>query len=136
MEENKPPAFSLDAFEDTPAADYRVRHPLTGAPTGMVVKLAGPEHPARKALLHARQRKMRAALAKTGKMPVLDPETDEVDELERLVACTLGWTGEARAFSADAARQIYADPKRRWFRDQVSEALEERELFTRASEAS
>lgn len=137
MEDKKPPPpFDLFAFEDTPTGEHHVRHPLTGVPTGMVVQLAGPEHPARKALLHARQRKMRAALSKTGKMPVLDPEADELDEVERLVVCTLGWSGGKEAYSADTARAIYSDPKRRWFRDQVAEALEERELFTRASAAN
>lgn len=128
--------FDLGAFEDTTTGEHRVRHPLTGAPTGMMVTLAGPEHPQRKALLHARQRKMRAALAKIGKLPVSDPEADEVDEVERLVVCTLGWRGATETYSEAAARALYTDPKRRWFRDQVAEALEERELFTRASVAS
>lgn len=129
--------FDLMGCEDTTSGEYRVRHPISRAPTGMVVQLAGPEHPTRKSLLHARQRRMRAEIVQTGgKMPVLDPEAEEADEVDRLVACTLGWSGCATAYSPAAARAFYSDSKRRWFRDQVAAALEERELFTRASEAS
>ena len=35
-----------------------------------------------------------------------------------LVACTIGWTGAEPAFSKQAARAVYVDPKRRWLRDQ------------------
>jgi hypothetical protein len=35
-------------------------------------------------------------------------------------------------FSPAEARRVYSDPKRRWLRDQVAAALQERELFTRA----
>ena len=90
----------------------------------------GPEHPERKRLVFARQRRLRATLAKTGKVPVSDPEEDEAEELDTLVACTLGWAGASEAFSRDAVRRLYA--KKRWLRDQVAAALQERELFIRA----
>ena len=35
-------------------------------------------------------------------------------------------------YSREAARKLYSDPKRRWLRDQVASALNERELFTQA----
>lgn len=128
--------FDFTAYEDVTSADVRIKNPATGAPTPMVVTLAGPEHPDRKRLTFARQRRMRAALAKTGKLQVGDPEDDEADELELLTACTLGWTGAPMPYTAAAARTLYADPKRRWLRDQVQAALNERELFTRSSAAS
>lgn len=124
--------FNLDDFEDVTSAEVRIKNPSTGAPTPMVVTLAGPEHSDRKRLTFARQRRLRGALAKTGRVPVSDPEDDDADELDMLVACTLGWVGASVAYSRDEARRLYADPKRRWLRDQVAAALQERELFTRA----
>lgn len=124
--------LDLDAYEDVTSADVRIKDPTTGAPTPMVVTLAGPEHAERKRLTFARQRRLRAGLAKTGKVPISDPEEDDAEELDTLVTCTLGWTGASVAYSAAEARRLYGDPKRRWLRDQVAAALQERELFTRA----
>ena len=123
--------FNLAAFEDVPSAEVRIKTP-TGAPTPMLVTLAGPEHAERKRLTFARQRRLRAVLSKTGKLPVSEPEDDEADELEMLLACTLGWAGASEPYSRDAALKLYTDPRRRWLRDQVVAALNERELFTRA----
>lgn len=125
--------LNLEDFEDVLMAEVRIKNPTTGAPTSMVVQLAGPEHPDRKRIAFAKSRRMRAALAKTGKIPVSDPEEDEQDETDMLVACTIEWRGASTPFSKDAARKLYSDPKRRWLRDQVLAALNERELFTRAS---
>ena len=124
--------FDFTAFEDSPTADVRIKTP-TGSPTSMVITLAGPEHPQRKRIMFARQRRMRNALAKTGKLQVNDPEDDEAEELDLLCASTLGWSGAAVAYSADAVRALYSDPKRRWLREQVQAALNERELFTHSS---
>jgi hypothetical protein len=126
--------FDFTSFEDISTGTVKIKTP-TGAPTSMEITLAGPEHPDRKRRTFAKQRKLRAAIAKTGKLPMADPEEDDVDEVGELVSCTLGWTGAAEAFSADAARRLYADPKRRWLRDQVRAALDDRELFTRACNA-
>lgn len=133
---NDTPAAATAAFdpltiEDVPTGTLRVRD-QAGAPTAMVITLAGPEHPDRKKRLHSRQRRMRAVLSKTGKLPMSDPEDDEADELDDLVACTLGWTGCSLPYSPQAARSLYADTKRSWLRTQVKTALEERELFTLA----
>ena len=127
------PAFDFTAFEDVSSAEVRIKNPATGAPTPMAVTIAGPEHPERKRRTFARQRKLRAALAKTGKLPVNDPEDDDAEELEDLIAYTLGWTGAAVTYSPAAVREAYTDPKRRWLRDQVAAALQERERFTRSS---
>jgi hypothetical protein len=129
---NPAPAFDFNSIEDVPTGAYRVKD-QTGAPTAMVINLAGPEHPERKKRLFARQRRLRAALSKTGKMPISDPADDEADELDDLVSSTLGWDGAAVPYSPQAARSLYGDPKRRWLRDQVVAALQERELFTRSS---
>lgn len=127
--------FDFESFEDVSTGVLAVKTP-TGAPTGMQITLAGPEHPDRKRRTFARQRRLRAAIAKTGKLPVADPEEDDLEEVDELVSCTLGWTGAAVPYSVDAARKLYSDPKRRWLRDQVKAALDDRELFTRACAAT
>lgn len=129
------PVFDFASIEETTTGEHRVRTPA-GEPTPMVITLAGPEHPERKRRLLAKQRRLRAQLSKTGKMPISDPADDEADELDELVACTLGWDGAAVPYSTEAARALYSDPKRRWLRDQVAAALQERELFTRSSAAA
>jgi hypothetical protein len=124
--------LDLDAFEDVDRATVRIKNPTTGAPTPMTVVIAGPEHPDRRRLDMARARRLRAAMVKTGKLPMGDPEEDEAERLDELVACTLDWQGASMPYSREAARKLYSDPKRRWLRDQVQAALQERELFTRA----
>lgn len=134
-------SFDIDDFEDLSQADVTIKNPVTGAPTGVVITLAGPEHPARKRILFDRQRRLRAGLQKTGRLQLGDPEDDEQDELDMLIAATLGWSGVRRGgadvpCSAQAARDLYADPKRRWLRDQVKTALDEREAFIQRSAAT
>lgn len=124
--------LNLEAYEDVTSAELKIKNPTTGAPTPMVITLAGPEHAERKRLTFAKQRRMRAALSKTGKIPVSDPEDDADEETDLLVVCTLGWIGASTPYSREAARKLYTDPKRQWLRDQVSAALNERELFTQA----
>jgi hypothetical protein len=130
---NTAPVLDFEAFEDVSTGTLTVRNPKTGAPTPMVITLAGPEHPDRKRRLFARQRKLRAAMVKTGRLNVSDPEEDRAEELTELVACTLGWEGAAVPYTPAAAQALYSDPKRTWLRDQVRQALEDRELFTRSS---
>ena len=132
MDHQKDDVFDFNAIEDVPDGDLRVKD-ATGMPTRMWIKLAGPEHPDRKRRLFARQRKFRAQFAKTNKMPVTDPAEEFDDQTDELVASTLGWEGAAVQFSPAAARTAYTDPKRQWLRQQVVDALAERELFTRSS---
>jgi hypothetical protein len=78
-------------------------------------------------------------LQQTGKLQLADPEEEEGEEVDMLVACTLGWKGisvggKALAYSAEAARSLYTDPKRRWLRDQIKAALNEREHFIKRSD--
>lgn len=130
--------LDIGAFEDLPAGEYRVRNPQTGAPTAAVIMLAGPEHPLRKKAQFDRQRRIRTALATTGKMPVTSPEESEAEETDLLVEATIGWRGlrsggQDLAHSKEAARQLFTDPKRQWLRAQVRDALDQRELFIGAS---
>lgn len=134
-------SFDLDAFEDISAGEYTVKHPETNQPTPMVMTLAGPEHPNRKKIAFAAQRRLRKVLQQTGKLQLADPEEEEQDEVDMLVACTLGWRGltvggKTLDWSQDAARTIYSDPKRRWLRDQIKAALNEREHFIKRSDVA
>ena len=125
-------AFDVSKFQDMPSGELNVKDPF-GAPTGMVITLAGPEQPDRKRRQFARQRRLRNELSKTGRLPRTDPEDDDRDEIEELVASTLGWTGSAVPYSVAAARDLYSDTARQWLRVQVKVALDERELFIRSS---
>lgn len=124
--------FDWTAIEDVDSAEVAIKD-TAGRATPMRITLAGPEHPARRSIVHARQRRLRAAMARNGRLPVSDPEEDEAEQTDLLVAATLGWSGAAVPYSPQAARALYEDPKRRWLRAQVQAALDERELFTRNS---
>lgn len=130
---NQALTFNLADFEDTPSADVRIKHPQTGELTGIIITIAGPEHPQRKATAYAKQRRMRAEMAKTGRLPVTDPREDEQDALETLATITLGWSAPEGsgmpAFSQAAALALYADTKRQWLRRQVQAFADEVESF-------
>jgi diadenosine tetraphosphatase ApaH/serine/threonine PP2A family protein phosphatase len=137
---NELPDFDLADYVDVTSARVMLKDPKTGATTRRFIDVAGPEHPDRKRLIFATQRRMRMALAKTGKLQVGDPEDDAADQIDMLVASTLGWNlkfrGQDLPFSKEAARALYNDPERLYVREQVQAALNERELFTRSSAAS
>lgn len=133
-------ALDLGDLEDAPTGDMLVKHPVTGEATRAVLVLAGPEHPQRRGIVFGRMRRMRAEMARTGKVEMPDPEEDELEENDVLAGCILGWSGLAQGgqtlpWSATAAQALMADPKRRWLRAQVKRALDERALFIKASSA-
>jgi hypothetical protein len=131
--------LDLDLLVENIEGRVVLKHPLSGGPTAAVVTIAGPEHPARKGKLFALKRARRAALmASGGQLTIPDPTDDEADELDLLVVCTLGWSGinvkgAALVYTAAAARELYADPRRRWVREQVLAALDKRDLFISSS---
>lgn len=132
--------FDISGFEDVQSAELAIKDPNTGAPTPLVLTLAGPEHPARKRDDFARARRMRQDLMKTGKVQLADPEEEEADATDKIADYTLGWrglviNGQAVEYSRAAAVALYSDPKCRWLRDQVKAALDERERFIKRSAA-
>lgn len=135
----KPVAASIldiSTINELAEADVEIKHPVTGAPTGAMVTLAGPEHPKRKQLIFTRTRRLRAKFQKSGKVQLDDPEDEEADGVSYLAACTLGWIGIAEGgreipFSTQAAADLYARVS--WLKAQVAAALEERENFIAAS---
>ncbi len=141
MKKDAPPMFDLSSITEQTSAEIEILHPVTRAPTGARITLAGPEHPDRKRLQFERQRRLRASFAKKGRFDVVDPEQEEADDLEWLAACTLGWRGFADAgkpieFSAAAVKALYARPEMTWLRRQVQAALADLENFIKSSGAA
>lgn len=133
-------SLDLDDYEDISTGTVTLLNPSIQAPTTSTITLASREHQSRKQIDMARTRKLRSAFNQTGKMPVSDPVDDIADETDYLVASTLGWNltqgGMQLAFSADAARKLYSDPKKQWVRAQVLAAINKTELFISSSAKS
>lgn len=133
--------FDINSIQQQGSADIAIVHPITKTPTGAVIIVAGPEHPKRKAILFERQRRMRKLFQKKGQVDMsTDPEDDEAERITDLAACTLGWRGfsadgKELAFSEKAAAELYAKPELSWLRDQVQEAINDRENFIVTSAA-
>lgn len=126
--------FSIDDFSDVTTTEYTLKNPKTGQPTDIVLTLAGPEHPLRKKRQFERIRRMRKEMQRVGKLTLADPAEEEQDEAEFLADCILGWNKMPRKggdlpYSKEAAQQLMNDSERRWLRDQVKSAVEEREAF-------
>lgn len=131
---NAAESFDLDDFDDVTTADYVVKHPITGAPTSIVLILAGPEHPARKKQAFSRMRQTRQDFANKGKYVPQDPAEEDADITDMVGRCILGWSGFYRGgvavpYSKNEAITLVTNAKKRWLRDQVKIALDERELF-------
>lgn len=132
-----PPAgFDLDSVEDLFAADYELLHPVTLAPTGAFITLAGPEHPQRKRIAMDLMRRLRATAARA-KQAMPDPEEDARESVKLLAKVTLGWRGIRKngadvPFSEAEAAELYADPKRQWVVKQLLTAMNDQDLFIKA----
>jgi hypothetical protein len=130
--------MDLNSITDIDSAEVVITDPTTGAPTDLVFTMAGPEHAKRKQLEMARARKIRRQVQKTGKVELGDPEDDLEDQIEMLVACTLGWIGltdkgVAVAYSDAAKQTLLNNEKLGWLRMQLLNALGERERFIKSS---
>ena len=129
------PGFNLKSIRQVASAKIQVKDPATGDPTGVILEMAGPEHPDRKRITFAQSRKFLRSYAKTGRAEMPEPEDAESQKKENLAAFTLGWTGlidDAGApvvFSKAAALELYNNPEMGWLVDQLDSALGEKELF-------
>jgi hypothetical protein len=128
--------FDLDSVEDLFAAEYELLHPVTEAPTGAFITLAGPEHPGRKKIAMDLMRRLRATAARA-KQAMPDPEEDARESVKLLAKVTLGWRGIRKkgvlvAFSEAEAAELYGDPKRQWVVKQLLQAMNDQELFIKA----
>ena len=126
--------MNLNSVCDVSSADIEIKLP-DGTPTGVFFTMAGPEHPKRKSLDLAQQRKMRAVLQNTGKIDLGDPADDEAEAADKLAAFTLGWrnytddAGEEIAFTPTAVGALYADESKAWLRAFLTAAIGERDRF-------
>lgn len=130
--------IDIGSISEVTSGDVALVHPVTKAPLGVTITIAGPEHPKRKAFVFDKQRRMRARFLKSGK-PQMDDPADEAElEADVLAALTLGWAhlsvdGVEIVFSEQAAAKLYRETRFAWLRDQVKAALDDRELFIRGS---
>lgn len=138
----------MDIFDDYNTADERsvleVKHPATGLPLVMDgenpvrITLVGMDSERYRSSVRARTNKRLKAAADTVRSQV-SAEMLESEALDLLAACTMGWTGiyvkgEAFAFSAENARQLYS--RLPWLREQVDGFIADRANFLKASLAS
>ena len=128
--------FDIATIKETESATLHLLHPETGAPVGAEITLAGANHPKRKGMEFGRARQMRNRIAKKGRLELADPQEDADYEIDRLVACTLGWKGIARdgkeiECNAGEARAIYESAA--WIRNQATEFLGESANFLQSA---
>ena len=124
-------AYDFDSEEVVDRADVQIKDG-SGAATGLVITVASPVHPDRKRHDFQAMNRKRAAIQKSNRFITSSAEEDFESETERLAVATLGWTSKSTAFSREAARTLYADPRRLHIRAQVKAAVDDLELFTRA----
>lgn len=130
--------FDIAKIHDVTSAPVEIKNPSTGESIGVTITVAGPEHPQRKAIEFAKQRKLRAQLQKTGKIELGDPADDELDTIETLAICTLAWSGVTEGgvdvpCTKEAALKLYSTDGLAWLRAQVLAAMGERERFIQTS---
>lgn len=130
--------FELNTIADAETFVVKLRHPVTGAPLGASITVAGPTHPERRRWTLERARRVRRELERDGRFRAGDPEDDEAEQLDRLVVCTVAIEGFSEGgapieLTPANVRRIYAQA---WIRDQVLEDLDKRANFVRSSATS
>jgi hypothetical protein len=127
--------MDLVSIQDTDSVEFELKDPRDNkTPLGAFITLAGPEHPKRRTMVFAAQRRARVRMQKIGRLDFADPEEDEQAGIDMAVACTLGWRGIEEGgkpvqFSEAAARDIYTRKGFTWIRRQVQDALGDQALF-------
>ena len=128
--------FDVDSIEELEEGVLELKHPVTGEVLPATITLAGANHPKRKAIEFQRARKLRAKVAKKGRLELTDPQDDADYEIDRLVACTLSWSGFARKgveipCTPAEVRERYT--KNSWIRDQALEYMGESTGFLQSA---
>lgn len=126
--------MDLKTLEQQDTGEFELKAP-DGGKTGIVFILAGATHPAREALEKKQRAKGLRQLNRKGKAEVTE-DPDELNELivDRLVTCTLEWSGmtldgKDYPFSKQAANDLYSNPRFGWIVTAVSGALNDTEVF-------
>lgn len=133
-------AFDLGALDTTAACnkpfDVEIKHPVTGASTGVFISVLGRDSDAYRAIVRgmADESLKRQAMGKNSDATL---EKLEKKNIEALVAVTTGWrsgddaavtvNGERLEFTAANARKVYFDLLP--VREQVAEAINALENF-------
>lgn len=136
--------MDLSQFDSTVASDDGVlmslRDPTTGKvlhvsdddDTPVTIKLLGEDSEKFRALAHRRQNtRIRDSVDARGRIRITSEQIED-DELEVLVACTVGWEGvdvdgEMLEFSLQNVRKLYARFK--WIREQASQFIADRSNY-------
>jgi hypothetical protein len=87
--------MKLNAIKVEQEVTIELKDPRNGEPLGAFVRLAGPEHPKRKAIVFANQRRTRARIQKAGRFELTDPEEDEQQSIDLAGSRTM--TGRLRS---------------------------------------
>lgn len=87
--------------------DVNILDPL-GEPTGIIIKICGPDS----ATLKAVMAEIRAERIAAGKYDNPSPEEQHAYDIRAAIACTVSWSefesdGQIQVFSPDTARKIY-----------------------------
>ncbi|MBZ4402548.1 hypothetical protein, partial [Myxococcus sp. AS-1-15] len=131
--------FDLSSIRHRDSAEVSIHHPLTGAPTGVVVILASADSAVgRTAERELRERSL-TRLQLGNRSAAAGAREIESDAVELLVRRTLGWRGLVEdgkpvSFSPDAAQRLYTEHP--WLRRQVDDAQADRARFFEASPSS
>lgn len=125
--------FDLASIRQSDTATIEITHPVTGDPTGWVIELAGPGHPA---TLAQRNRMLAKARAAQGKA---DPTAEQLDAdaADFYSARIVGWAGLSMAgkeisYSPDKAKEIISDYGYSFVKDQINAALSSAASFLSA----
>jgi hypothetical protein len=135
--------FDLSTLDTNDAAEagarMEVTHPTTGAPlmngsTAIVLILAGQDSDRYRAADRKISNK-RIATGRNGQRLVLTAESIESDNLQRLVACTIGWEGVAwdgaeKDCTPENARALYE--RFPFMREQAETFIADRANFLKA----
>lgn len=135
--------MDISNIADADTGEFQLTHPTTGEKLEITFTLAGEQHPKRRGLMRAYKRQLRQQVNRAGKMRLEeDPDVDFDRDTDYLVACTLGWEGldykgqSPYPYSPENARRLYEDSERAWLRAQVTEALNQQDLFIASSSGS
>lgn len=107
-----------------------IRNP-DGSP-GLTLRLLGSDSDKYRKLRHKLQNKRLRGAVRKGRGLEVTAEQLEEENLDLLVACTIGWDGfvlhgQTLAFTADNVRMVFQ--KFPWVREQAAEFIEDRENF-------
>ena len=110
-----------------------ILNPATGVPVGAFITVAGTDSKTYQDAQHKiSNKRMKKVSGRTGMRYLPTSEEVEVESIELLARCTLGWEnieweGQSLPFNLENAKTIYTELL--WLREQVISAMEDRSNF-------